>query len=191
MLSRFWTGHRYNSFRNTTFLFLHNTIHVILCTMFSWWQKKVHNPFVFILPVGVNSQTRHLLAPQNTVHLIGQATPPLYFNCSIEFEDTINGFLWIEYITRPLHSGGTTVALANVVRPAPPEGDPAVVVLQEFKDEYEVERQNLIVIDANFDDAGTYGCRSNIQQTLTDRRAEAIVLGKFIFSRGSFFCGLW
>ena len=109
-----------------------------------------------------------MLAPQNTVHVIGQATPPLYFNCSIEFA-TPDTFTWLVFANRP--PAGVTVAWNT--------HDGPTVVRPPFRSEYDVEGDNLIVKDADFDDAGAYRCEST-SNPITEKTAEAIVLGEFI-----------
>ena len=123
----------------------------------------------FFLNAGVHGQARHVLAPQNTVHVIdSQATPPLYFNCSIEFTIPSDALRWTEYITEPVHGRTLAVGVEN----APPS--------QSFvESDYDVEGNNLIVLDANFDDAGTYECTSIVSPP-TVKQAQAIILGKFM-----------
>ena len=125
----------------------------------------------FFLNAGVHGQARHVLAPQNTIHVIGQATPPLYFNCSIEFAIPSDALRWTEYITEPVHGRTLAVGVEN----APPS--------QSFvESDYDVEGNNLIVLDANFDDAGTYQCTTAVAST-AQRRVEAVILSKFVNQR--------
>ena len=121
------------------------------------------------LTVGVHSQSRHVLAPQNTAHVIGQATPPLYFNCSIEFTSYEDDFLWDVLANRP--PGGVAVAVGDANAP--------VMLIPAFQNEYDVEGTNLIVKNADFNDAGAYLCR-NANHPETLRTAQAIVFGKLI-----------
>ena len=122
------------------------------------------------LTVGVHSQARHVLAPQNTAHVIGQATPPLYFNCSIEFTSSADDFLWAVLANRP--PGGVGVAVGDANGP--------VMVIQTFQSKYDVEGTNLIVKNADFDDAGAYLCETSLAPQ-TEKTAEAIIFGKLIY----------
>ena len=111
-----------------------------------------------------------VVEPQNTVHVIGQATP-LFFNCSIgNLVRDGDLFAWYEYITDTVY--GRIIANDFNTKPA-------VQLLDGLESEYGVERSNLIVKDANLDDAGTYGCTSTFAPQ-TKRRVEAVVLSKFI-----------
>ena len=105
-----------------------------------------------------------LVEPQNTHHVLGQATP-LYFNCSIQLEAPGDELIWSEFVTS---SAGQTVATGSIgVRP-------------EFANKYDTERTNLIVKNADMSDAGTYACRNTFGASPMVRRTEAIILGKFI-----------
>ena len=120
------------------------------------------------LNTGVNSQSRHLVAPQNTVHVIGQATPPLYFNCSIELVGSLDFLIWHKSKTR--HSTDR-VSIGRARKGEAFELSTAV------EGEYDAERTNLIVTNANFDDAGSYLCE-NVFNPKTEKYAEAIIFGK-------------
>ena len=108
-----------------------------------------------------------MLAPENTVHVIGQATPPLYFNCSIEFKSLSDGIIWDECITDP--------TLCRAVATGPLNNPPKVEA--GLENEYATEGNSLIVKDANFDDAGRYVCRNFIIPPKA-KQAQAIIFGK-------------
>ena len=112
----------------------------------------------------------HLLAPHHTVHVIGQATPPLYFNCSIELDGSLDALYWFKYDTlNDIDLFGIAVERYNQ----------PIQLVPGLESEYDVERSNLIVKDADFDDAGTYHCRNQLPP-LSRKYADAIVLGKFV-----------
>ena len=120
------------------------------------------------LTVGVHSQSRHVLAPQNTVHVIGQATPPLYFNCSIELASAVDSLIWNKLTTQNTEDRIATERFSG-----------PLMVQDGFDSEYDVEGNSLIVKDADLDDAGTYRCRNNIAPRV-ENTAEAIIFGMFI-----------
>ena len=126
---------------------------------------KWHITF-YLLNLGVNSQARIGLAPQNTVHVIGQATP-LYFNCSIENLLAHDSFTWNKYKTL------NNIDFATIT--AQQLNQPHTVI---FPNEYDVEGTNLIVKDADFDDAGRYLCRNALSPFTAHITVEAIILGK-------------
>ena len=122
------------------------------------------------ISLGVNNQVRHVLAPQNTAHVIGQATPPLYFNCSIELESNFDLFIWYK-LERTAH-GRQRAGIGSASKGGVFE------ISAALEDEYDVEGTNLIVTDANTDDAGTYLCGNAFNKT--EKYAEAIIFGKFV-----------
>ena len=109
------------------------------------------------------------LAPQNTVHVIGsQATPPLYFNCSIELASAVDSLIWNKITTQNTEDHIATERFSG-----------PLMVQDGFESEYDVDGNSLIVEDADLDDAGTYRCRNNIAPRV-ENTAEAIILGMFI-----------
>ena len=108
------------------------------------------------------------ISPQNAVHLIGQVTP-LYFNCSFENLNDADGYAWNRYNTLNNLEFFTITSKLRLSRPH----------LAIFPNEHDVEGSNLIVKDADFDDAGRYFCR-NLLSPHYRKDAEAIVLGKFV-----------
>ena len=109
------------------------------------------------------------LAPQNVVHVTGgQATPPLYFNCSIELASAVDSLIWNKLTTQNTEDRIATERFSG-----------PLMVQDGFDSEYDVEGNSLIVKDADLDDAGTYRCRNNIAPRV-EHTAEAIVFGMFI-----------
>ena len=109
------------------------------------------------------------LAPQNVVHVIGsQATPPLYFNCSIELASAVDSLIWNKLTTQNTEDRIATERFSG-----------PLMVQDGFDSEYDVEGNSLIVKDADLDDAGTYRCRNNIAPRV-ESTAEAIILCMFI-----------
>ena len=116
------------------------------------------------------------ISPQNAVHVIGQATPPLYFNCSFLFVHFAKTFTWNVRIIR--HTTARTIALGQDLTNNNNVGYFPLLIAEEFENKYDIERHNLIVKDVDFGDAGTYYCRDHYGDH-TDKIAEAIILGKF------------
>ena len=109
------------------------------------------------------------LAPQNVVHVTGgQATPPLYFNCSIELASAVDLLIWNKLTTQN-----------NDDRIATERFSGTLIVQDGFESEYDADGNSLIVKDADLDDAGTYRCRNNIAPRV-ENTAEATIFGMFI-----------
>ena len=113
------------------------------------------------------------ISPQNAVHLIGQVTP-LYFNCSFVFASDVRLFHWHAHVIR--YTARTQIAYGGAIT----FGDVTVNVLGGRENIYDIEGYNLIVKNANFGDAGAYRCQN--QEDRINRWAEAIILGKFVFT---------
>ena len=115
-----------------------------------------------------------LVEPQNTAHVIGQATP-LFFNCSIDnIQLAADLFIWYEFITNTV--------IGRYIASSLPGSTTPVQVVDGLESEYDSERSNLIVKDANFDDAGTYQCTTGLSSR-AQRRVEAVILSKFVNQR--------
>ena len=103
---------------------------------------------------------RVLIAPANTHHVIGQVEP-LYFNGSLELPAH-------DYLTWAVCNATDCYTIAR--------ND--VGVYQGNENDYELDRTNLIVKNANFGSARKY-LMHNIDSPRTQLTAEAIIFGKF------------
>ena len=110
------------------------------------------------------------LEPQNVVHVTGsQATPLLYFNCSIELASAVDSLIWNKLTTQTTED--KNIATTRFSGP--------LIVQDGFESEYDADGNSLIVKDADLDDAGTYRCRNNISPRV-ENTAEATIFGMFI-----------
>ena len=100
------------------------------------------------------------VAPENTVHVIGDADPIL--RCSIEFESQADDLIWTEYTT---YSNRRTFAV----------GDGGV--LSGLEDKYYLEGTNLGIHNASLSSAGKYEC-GNVLVPTVHATAELLVLGR-------------
>lgn len=104
------------------------------------------------------------VAPENTVHVIGEADPVL--RCSIEeLRLNGNGLMWVEFTTDPANGNTVATTTGGVI-----------------ENEYYLQGSNLAIRDADFRKAGQYQCRT-IFLSQVHMSVELLLLGGHLYNR--------